>query len=98
MYHLSGLETARAYQIQAYIPDNHADAAHAHYHLSSPGGGNAEEYVNQESFTNAWANVGHVCTTDGTATITLSDDGGDNYPLQVGADAVRAVPTGFACP
>jgi hypothetical protein len=40
---------------------------------------------------------GTVCTTDGTATITLADDGGDNYPIQVGADAIHAVRTGVAC-
>jgi hypothetical protein len=98
VYHLSGLGTNRAYQIQAYIPNNHSDATHAHYRMSSPGGGTANGYVDQESYTNAWAPVGYVCTSDGTVTITLADDGEDNYPLQVGADAIRAVPSGYACP
>jgi hypothetical protein len=97
VYHLSNLGTTRAYQIQAFIPDYHSDATQAHYKISSPGGGTADAYVDQENFANAWADIGYVCTSNGTAQITLSDDGGDNYPVQVGADAIRAVPTGYAC-
>jgi hypothetical protein len=47
--------------------------------------------------TNARATFGAVCTTDGTATVTLADDGGDIYPAVVGADAIRAVRTSLAC-
>ena len=97
VYNLSGLNTATASQLQAYIPNNYSDASHAHYHYCSPGGGCADGYVNQNNFTNAWATFGAVCTTDGTATITLADDGGDTYPAIVGADAIRAVHTGIAC-
>jgi hypothetical protein len=97
VYHLGNLGTTRVYQIQAYIPNGHSDATHAHYRISSPGGGTADAYVDQENYTNTWATVGYVCTSDGTAQITLSDDGGESYPLQIGADAIRAVPTGFAC-
>jgi hypothetical protein len=61
------------------------------------GDGCADGYVNQNNYTNAWATFGTICTTDGTATITLADDGGDAYPAQVGADAIRAVHTGIAC-
>jgi hypothetical protein len=53
--------------------------------------------VNQNNYTNAWATFGTICTTDGTATIACADDGGDAYPAQVGADAIRAVHTGIAC-
>lgn len=97
IYNLSGLDTTRASQLQAYIPDNDANASHAHYHYCTPGGGCADGYVNQNNYTNQWATVGTVCTTDGTATITLADDGGDAYPAIVGADAIRAVPTGIVC-
>ncbi|HTJ36097.1 MAG TPA: hypothetical protein VL738_22995 [Dactylosporangium sp.] len=69
----------------------------AHYVISSPGGGTANGYVNQQDYTNAWATVGGVCTSDGTATVTLWDDGGAAYPLQVGADAVRLVRAGTLC-
>jgi hypothetical protein len=96
-YSLSGLATARASQLQAYIPDGHADASHAHYHFCTPSGGCADGYVNQNDYTNQWATFGTVCTSDGTATIALADDGGDAYPAEVGADAIRAVPTGIAC-
>lgn len=53
--------------------------------------------MNQNNYTNAWANFGAVCTTDGNATIQLADDGGDAYPIQIGADAIRAVRTGIVC-
>ena len=97
-YHLSGLDTVHVMQIQAYIPNNYSNASHAHYHYCSPGGGCADGYVNQNNYTNQWAVVGAVCNTDGTATITLADDGGDTYPAVVGADAIRAVRMGgLAC-
>ncbi len=96
-YQLSGLGTTRVYDLQAYIPNGHSDASHAHYHFCSPGGGCADGYVNQNNYTNQWANFGAVCTSDGTATIVLADDGGDAYPAQVGADAIRAVATNLVC-
>lgn len=96
-YSLSGLDTTHVMQLQAYIPNNHADASNTHYHYCSPGGGCADGYVNQNKYTNQWAIFGAVCTTDGTATIQLADDGGDAYPAQVGADAIRAVRTGLVC-
>jgi hypothetical protein len=92
-----GRPTRRWSQLQAYIPNGHADASHAHYHFCTPSGGCADGYVNQNDYTNQWATFGTVCTSDGTATITLADDGGDAYPAEVGADAIRAVPTGIAC-
>jgi hypothetical protein len=96
-YSLRGLDTTRAYQLQAYIPNNYSDASHAHYHYCSPGGGCADGYVNQNNYTNQWAGFGAVCTTDGTATVVLADDGGDTYPAVVGADAIRAVRTNLVC-
>lgn len=97
VYQLSGLGITNVYQLQAYIPNNDADASHAHYHYCAPGGGCADGYVNQNNFTNQWATFGATCSTDGTATITLADDGGDVYPAVVGADAIRAVRTSLAC-
>ena len=97
VYNLSGLDTVHAMQLQAYIPDNYADASDAHYYYCSPGGGCGDGYVNQNDYANQWATFGTVCTTDGTATITLADDGGDVYPAIVGADAIRAVRTGIVC-
>lgn len=96
-YSFSGMDVTHVYQIQAYIPNNHSNATHAHYHYCAPGGGCADGYVNQQGYTNAWAVVGATCSTDGTATVTLSDDGGDAYPIQVGADAVRLVRLSLAC-
>lgn len=97
VYNLTGLNTGRASQLQAYIPNNYSDASHAHYHFCTPSGGCADGYVNQNDYTNQWATFGTVCTSDGTATITLADDGGDVYPRIVGADAIRAVPTTISC-
>jgi len=96
-YTLTGLDVTRVMQLQAYIPNNYSNASHAHYHYCSPGGGCADGYVNQNNYTNQWATFGSVCTTDGTATIQLADDGGDVSPVKVGADAIRAVRTSFLC-
>lgn len=97
VYNLAGLDTIHVMQLQAYIPNNYSDASHAHYHYCSPGGGCADGYVNQNNYTNQWATFGAVCTTDGTATVVLADDGGDVYPAIVGADAIRAVRTSLVC-
>lgn len=67
------------------------------YHYRSSGGGCADGYVNQNNYNNVWVTFGSACTTDGAAEITLADDGGDSYPKQVGADAIRAVPTSYLC-
>ncbi|HEV2377261.1 MAG TPA: hypothetical protein VGS19_34495 [Streptosporangiaceae bacterium] len=97
VYNLSGLDTSHVWDLQAYIPNGHSDASNARYYYCSPGGGCAYGYVNQNNYTNAWAMFGAVCTTDGTAQATLDDAGGDVYPAEVGADAIRAVRTGYAC-
>jgi hypothetical protein len=97
VYTLHGLDTTHAYTLQAYIPNGYSDASHAHYHYCGTNDGCADGYVNQNNFTNAWASFGTVCTTDGNATITLADDGGDVYPAVVGADAIRGVRTGIVC-
>jgi hypothetical protein len=57
----------------------------------------SSQRYNQNNFSNAWVSFGTVCTGDGNATIFLADDGGDRYPIQVGADAIRAVRTGILC-
>jgi lysophospholipase L1-like esterase len=98
VYNLSGLDnSARAWQLQAYIPNNHSDASHAHYHYCTPDGLCYDGHVNQNNFTNQWATFGDVCTSYSSVQVTLADDGGDPYPEQVGADAIRAVLTGLAC-
>jgi hypothetical protein len=96
-YTLHGLDPTRGYTLQAFIPNGHSNASHAHYHYCGTNGGCADGFVNQNNFTNAWASFGTVCTSDGNATIVLADDGGDRYPIQVGADAIRAVRTGILC-
>lgn len=98
VYRFGGLgNTGRAYRVDAWVPDNHSNATHAHYVISTPGQPDANGYVHQDQLTNVWATVGYVCSTDGTAQVALWDDGGDQYPLQVGADAVRLVITGLGC-
>ena len=96
-YSFTGLDNTHAYQLQAYVPNDHSNAAKAHFHFCGPGGGCGDGYLNQNNFTNQWATVGAVCSTDGTATAVLSDDGGDVYPIQVGADAVRLVRLSVLC-
>lgn len=96
-YQFSGLDTTHVWQLQAYIPNNYSDASNAHYHFCSPGGGCGDGYVNQNNYTNQWAVFGAVCTSDGTASVVLADDGGDVYPVIVGADAIRAVRLSILC-
>jgi hypothetical protein len=54
-------------------------------------------YVNQSPYYDQWTVVGYLCTTDGTATITVADNGGDRYPRQIAADAIKGVNTRFVC-
>lgn len=97
IYSLTGLDTAHVMQLQAYIPSTHAYATHAHYRYCSSGGGCADGYIDQSKYNNVWVAFGSVCTSDGTATIVLADDGGDVYPAEIGADAIRAVRTTLVC-
>ena len=96
-YQLSGLSTRYVIEIDAFIPNYHSNAQHVHYHLCAPGNGCGDDYVNQSPLYDQWTVVGYVCTTDGTATITLADDGGDRYPRQIAADAIRGVNTHLVC-
>lgn len=98
-YTYSGLSTTLAYQVEAYIPNMHSDATHAHYHIHTLGGGDRDAYINQENFTNQWdtSDLGLLCTSDGNAQVTLADNGGDNYPLEIGADAIKLVATSLKC-
>lgn len=97
-YTLTGLDTTNVWQLQAYVPDNHSNASHAHYHFCPTGHPCQDGYVNQNNYTNQWAAFGSVCTSDGTVSVVLADDGGgDKYPVQVGADAIQAVRTSATC-
>ena len=91
------------YTVQAYIPNNHSNAPHAHYHIvggDGAGGLSAIDVsVNQENYTNAWAFLTSICgDPTGTITVTLADDGGDPTSYQIGADAVSFTDTGRHCP
>jgi lysophospholipase L1-like esterase len=95
VYRITGLDTGHSWQLQAYIPNNNANATHAHYHYCTPGPGCGDAYVNQSPYSNQWISFGApVCTMDGTATVTLADDGGDGSGLVIGADAIHAVQSG----
>jgi Domain of unknown function (DUF6973) len=97
VYHLGGMDNIRVFQVQAWIPDGYSNSPNAHYIVSSPGGGTADTYINQQNYTNAWVTIGYVCTTDGTATAALWDDGGAGGGLIVGSDVVRTVRTNYLC-
>jgi triacylglycerol esterase/lipase EstA (alpha/beta hydrolase family) len=96
-WQLSGLSTLYVVEIDAYVPRYHSNAQHVHYHLCAPGNGCTDDYLNQSPLYDQWGVVGYVCTTDGTATITVADDGGDVYPAQIAADALRGVSTHLVC-
>jgi hypothetical protein len=61
------------------------------------GGGRADSHVNQGHYINLWAAFGTVCTTGGTVTITLANDGGDARLTEGGTGAIPVVRTGLAC-
>ena len=96
-WQLSGLSTRFLVEIDAFIPRYHSNATHVHYHLCAPGNGCTEDYLNQSPYYDQWAVVGYVCTTDGTATVTVADDGGDRYPRQIAADAIRGIKNSLVC-
>jgi hypothetical protein len=96
-YQLRGLNTTYAYQLQAYIPVNYANARNVHYHYCSPGAGCGDGYVNQYNYGNQWAYIATVCSGDGTESIVLADDGGNPTTAIIGADAIRAVRTSLTC-
>ena len=96
-WQLSGMSTLYVVEIDAFIPNYHSNAQHVHYTLCAPGNGCSAAYVNQSPYYDQWTVVGYVCTTAGTATVTVADDGGDYYPRQIAADAVRGVTTGSRC-
>ena len=96
-WQLSGMSTLYVVEIDAFIPNYHSNAQHVHYTLCAPGNGCSAAYVNQSPYYDQWTVVGYVCTTDGTATVMVADDGGDYYPRQIAADAVRGVTTGSRC-
>jgi hypothetical protein len=96
-YQLSGLSTRYLVEVDAFIPRYHSNARHVHYRLCAPGNGCTNDYVDQSPLYDQWTAVGYLCTNDGTATITLADDGGDVYPKQIAADAIRGVSTRIIC-
>jgi|GEM_PF-3070698 len=96
-YQLSGLSSRFVVEIDAFVPNFHSNARHVHYHLCAPGNGCTENYLDQSPYYDQWAVVGYVCTTDGTTTVTVADDGGDRYPKQIAADAIRGVRTTYVC-
>lgn len=96
-YQLAGLSTRFLTEVDAFIPRYHSNATHVHYTVCAPGNGCANAYVNQSPYYDQWTVVGYLCTTDGTATITVADNGGDRYPRQIAADAIKGVSTRLVC-
>jgi uncharacterized protein with LGFP repeats len=100
-YHLTGMTNNEIYLLYAYIPNDHSNASHAHYstcNVDQTGIYSCyDSYVNQNNYTNNWAYFQSTCTYAGTIDVNLSDDGGDVYPAEVGADAIEALPTGQYC-
>ena len=96
-WQLSGLSGLYITEIDAFIPRYHSNATHVHYTLCGTGNACNTDYVNQSPYYDQWAVVGYLCTTDGAATVTVADDGGDTYPRQIAADAVRGVRTTMRC-
>lgn len=95
---LSGLALNSWVKLYAYIPDCYSDAPNAHYTVTGGDGGTYDAYVNQQSYTNAYAFLGYAYTgPSGTVQVTLADDQEPSGTYYVGADGIEAVPSGPPC-
>ncbi|CAL1240939.1 hypothetical protein [Candidatus Methylocalor cossyra] len=92
------LDPEMVYQLEAYIPNNHANAANAHYVVTDQSVKPTDVYVDQNRYTNQWALLGRFCprpdpiTGIGVLEITLKNEKGGSEHL--GADDIRALPVG----
>lgn len=91
-----GLGQGVAYAVSAYIPNNNANAK-ARYTVYAAEGA-LPVTVDQQAYTNAWAELGTYCPDSRGHIFVHISDAGDAYPKVVGADAMRFVPAHGACP
>jgi hypothetical protein len=88
------LQPNRCYTVAAYVPDVHSNNPAATYYIwhnainpTRP----ATVYINENSYTNAWATLGNYTTfDDGSISVELTDVG--TTGLFTAADAMRFIP------
>ncbi len=90
------LTQGTAYAVAAYIPDNDSNAK-AHYIVYSANGARKTVVVDQQAYTNAWAELGAYCPDGRGHLFVYLTNSGDVYPKVVGADAMRFVATSARC-
>jgi surface antigen len=85
------LKPNSCYKISAFIPDNYANNPTTHYDLASAVAGFGV-VVNQQGYTNEWADLGTLPTgADGVISVSVNDLGPVGY--YVAADAMRFTQT-----
>jgi hypothetical protein len=90
--------SAGYYKIYAYIPDCASNAPHAHYTVNTRAGGGYDTYLDQQSYTKAWALLGEVYAGHGDVVrVRLADDSNPSGTWYVGADAMKLVATKSPC-
>lgn len=83
----SGLAANSCYRIDAFVPDNYSDNPAATYTVTTAGLSSPAQ-VNENAFTNDWAELG-VYRTGSTGTLTVRLDNRGSSGLYVAADAMR---------
>ena len=82
------LPESGAYEVLAYIPDNHANATNAMYHIFSQEG-EAVVHINQSSYSNEWVSLGVYNFSQGqSGYVYLGDSTGTDYN-DIAFDAVK---------
>jgi len=86
------LNQSVVYDIKAYIPD-YASNGYVHYYITDDSGTTMVS-VNQQSYTNAWADLGDFTADSSTGFIDVSLHNDDNgyHTNYVGADAMEFLP------
>jgi PKD repeat protein/uncharacterized pyridoxamine 5'-phosphate oxidase family protein len=85
-----------AYEVSVYIPDNHANATNAMYHVFSDDGENIV-HIDQSAYSNQWVSLGVYNFTQGqNGHVYLGDSTGTDYN-EIAFDAVKweKMPTGL---
>jgi surface antigen len=83
----SGLAGSACYRVDAFVPDNYSDNPIAVYTVADAKG-TATAAVNDNAYTNDWAELG-VYETNGSGGITVRLDDRGTTGLYVAADAMR---------
>ena len=85
-----------AYEVSVYIPDNHANATNAMYHVHSDNGEDII-HIDQSAYSNQWVSLGVFDFTQGQNGYVYLGDSTGNSSNEIAFDAVKweKMPTGL---